>query len=99
MLPIVASATEATVSQTSTNPSGCRKYPVVITGGNSGIGYQAALLLAARHANVVIACPSLDRARAAASSIADAHPGAAVEVMELDLASVSFDRAVTWSLK
>lgn len=62
---------------------------VVITGGNSGIGYEAALVLAARHANVVIACRSLDRARTAASAIANAHPGAAVKVMELDLANLA----------
>ena len=66
---------------------------VVITGGNSGIGYEAALVLAARHANVVIACRSLDRARTAASAIANAHPGAGVKVMELDLANLASVRA------
>jgi len=65
----------------------------IITGGNSGIGYEAASGLAARHANVVIACRSLDRARTAASAIANAHPGAAVEVMEVDLASLASVRA------
>jgi NAD(P)-dependent dehydrogenase (short-subunit alcohol dehydrogenase family) len=66
---------------------------IVITGGNSGIGYEAALVVAARHANVVIACRSLDRARTAASAIANAHPGAAVGIMKLDLANLASVRA------
>jgi NAD(P)-dependent dehydrogenase (short-subunit alcohol dehydrogenase family) len=68
---------------------------VVVTGGNSGIGYEAALVLAARHANVVIACRSLDRAGIAASAIAKAHPDAAIEVTELDLANLASVRAFT----
>jgi NAD(P)-dependent dehydrogenase (short-subunit alcohol dehydrogenase family) len=66
---------------------------VVVTGSNSGIGYEAALMLAHRHANVVIACRSLDKARVAASAIIATHPGAAVEVMELDLANLASVRA------
>jgi NAD(P)-dependent dehydrogenase (short-subunit alcohol dehydrogenase family) len=60
--------------------SGLSSRTVVITGGNSGVCYEAALVLAARHDNVVIACRSLDSASAAASAIAGAHPVAAVEV-------------------
>ena len=74
----------------------CRIFPgrtFVITGGNSGIGYEAALVFAASRAKVVIACRSLDRARTAASAIVNAHPGAAVEVMEVDLASLASVRS------
>jgi len=66
---------------------------VAITGGNSGIGYEAALVFARRHASVVIACRSVEKGRAAASAITAAHPGAAIEVMELDLASLASVRA------
>ncbi len=66
---------------------------VVVTGGNSGIGYEAAMVFVRRGANVVIACRSLDKARAAASAITAAHPGAAIEVMELDLANLASVRA------
>lgn len=64
---------------------------IVITGGNSGLGYEAALALARKHATVVLACRDLDKARAAAAQIAAATPAApaAVEVMQLDLASLA----------
>ena len=66
---------------------------VVITGGNSGIGYEAARVLARRHASVVIASRSVEKAGTAASAITAAHPGAALEVMELDLANLASVRA------
>ena len=66
---------------------------VIVTGGNSGIGYEAALRFAEKKAQMVLACRSLEKARAAAGAIVAAHPGAAVEVMELDLASLNSVRA------
>ena len=66
---------------------------IVITGANSGLGYEAALELARKRATVVLACRNLDKARAATARIVAAVPGAAVEVMELDLASLASVRA------
>ena len=66
---------------------------VVVTGGNSGIGYEAALQFAEKGAQVVLACRSLEKARAAAGAIAATYPKAAVEVMELDLANLGSVRA------
>ncbi len=61
---------------------------IIVTGGNSGIGYAAALEFARKHGTVVLACRSLEKGRAAADQIARTHPGAAVEVMQLDLSSL-----------
>jgi NAD(P)-dependent dehydrogenase (short-subunit alcohol dehydrogenase family) len=58
---------------------------IVVTGGNSGIGFQAAGEFARKGASVVLACRSIEKARAAATQITAAHPHTAVEVMELDL--------------
>lgn len=66
---------------------------IVITGGNSGIGYEAALEFVRKGAQVVLACRNLNKAREAASRIASAHPGGRVEVMELDLSSLASVRA------
>jgi hypothetical protein len=66
---------------------------VVVTGGNSGIGYEAALEFARHHAQVVLACRSMNKAAAAAAQIATGAPGAKVEVMQLDLASLASVRA------
>ncbi|MDB5107759.1 MAG: Short-chain dehydrogenase [Candidatus Binatus sp.] len=66
---------------------------IIITGGNSGIGYEAALEFAGHHARVVLACRSLEKARAAAAQIAGIHPGATVDVIQLELSSLKSVRA------
>lgn len=60
----------------------------VITGANSGIGYEAAAVLAARGAHVVMAVRNLDKGAAARDRIVAASPGAEVTLQELDLTSL-----------
>jgi NAD(P)-dependent dehydrogenase (short-subunit alcohol dehydrogenase family) len=60
----------------------------IVTGANSGIGYEAALQLAKKGAHVVLACRSPERSQAAADRIAAAAPGAKLELAPLDLASL-----------
>jgi hypothetical protein len=71
----------------------------VITGANSGIGYQAALQLAGRGAQVVLACRDQRKGRAAVEAITAAHPSAAVTVMELDLADLASIRRFADALR
>lgn len=66
---------------------------IVITGANSGIGYEAALVLASKGADVVLACRSPERAELALSSLRSAYPAAKAKVMRLDLASLASVRA------
>lgn len=66
---------------------------IVVTGGNSGIGYCAALELARKGARVVLACRDQSKASKAADAIRAAHANAAVDVMALDLASLASVRA------
>src|SRR4051794_30502234 len=72
---------------------------VVITGANSGIGYEAAALLAARGASVVMAVRNLDKGGAARDKILAASPGADVSVKQLDLTSLDSVRAAADALR
>ncbi|GAA3607753.1 oxidoreductase [Microlunatus ginsengisoli] len=66
----------------------------VITGGNSGIGFEAAKVLAGRGARVVLAVRSTEKGDQAAREI-----GGATEVRQLDLADLASVRAFAdgWS--
>jgi NAD(P)-dependent dehydrogenase (short-subunit alcohol dehydrogenase family) len=78
------------------------RHTIVITGGNSGLGYACArtLLTASPPWHVVLACRDLGRANAAVETLRPAAlPGAKVEAMELDLASLASVRAFAAALK
>jgi NAD(P)-dependent dehydrogenase (short-subunit alcohol dehydrogenase family) len=57
----------------------------IVTGANSGIGYETALELAQKGATVVMACRSLLKAESAANEIRQTNPSGEVVVMKLDL--------------
>jgi len=61
----------------------------VVTGGNAGIGYFTAEQLASAGARVVLASRSAEKARRAVASISAQVPGAALEIVPLDLSSLS----------
>ncbi|MEP6895426.1 MAG: oxidoreductase [Chloroflexota bacterium] len=61
---------------------------VMVTGGNSGIGYEAGLALAGKNAQVILAVRDMDKGEEAARVIRKRYPQAQVTVMELDLADL-----------
>jgi NAD(P)-dependent dehydrogenase (short-subunit alcohol dehydrogenase family) len=71
----------------------------VITGANTGLGYETAAALAAKGAHVVLAVRNLDKGKDAAHRIEQATPGAQVALQELDLTSLAFVRAAADELR
>ncbi len=66
---------------------------VVITGANSGIGLEAARVLVAKGAHVVLACRNPAKATDAESLLRAETPNASVEVMALDVSRLASVRA------
>ena len=60
----------------------------IVTGSNSGIGFETARALAGKGATVVMACRSFDKANPKADEIRAELPGSQVEVMQLDLSDL-----------
>ena len=60
----------------------------VVTGANTGIGFETAAILAHHGAHVVLAVRNLDKGQRAAAQIIAARPDALVTVQQLDLGSL-----------
>ncbi|MGH2633278.1 MAG: oxidoreductase [Tepidiformaceae bacterium] len=61
---------------------------VLITGASSGIGFGAASVLAGKGATVIVAARNAEKAGDARDQLVGQHPGATVELLALDLASL-----------
>ena len=61
----------------------------IITGANTGIGFETAAALAAKNATVVMACRNRQKAEDAMVRIHERTPDAKLEFIELDLASLA----------
>lgn len=72
---------------------------VLITGANSGIGFETATVLAGKGAHVVLAVRDPAKGRQSAAAINDRYPGADVAVQRLDLASLDSVRNAVEELK
>jgi NAD(P)-dependent dehydrogenase (short-subunit alcohol dehydrogenase family) len=60
----------------------------LVTGANSGIGYQAAVELARHGAHVLLGCRNAAKGQAASELLMRKAPGASAEVVSLDMASL-----------
>ncbi|WP_420628938.1 oxidoreductase [Candidatus Leptofilum sp.] len=72
---------------------------VIITGGNSGLGFETAKELARKGTHTILACRNMEKAGAAWSAIRAEIPEAKGELMELDLASLASVRRFAASFK
>jgi NAD(P)-dependent dehydrogenase (short-subunit alcohol dehydrogenase family) len=71
----------------------------VVTGANTGLGFETARVLAARGASVVLAVRDIEKGKRAAARIAGTAPGADVMVQPLDLTSLDSIRAAADQLR
>jgi NAD(P)-dependent dehydrogenase (short-subunit alcohol dehydrogenase family) len=66
---------------------------VIVTGANTGIGFEAAKVLAAKGARVLLACRDQGKAEGAMARIRETAPGADVAFLPLDQADLASIRA------
>jgi len=76
-----------------------RGKTAVVTGANTGLGFQTARLLATHGAAVVLACRNPAKAATAAGQLRRLAPGAQVQTLELDLAALDSVRAAAQWLR
>jgi NAD(P)-dependent dehydrogenase (short-subunit alcohol dehydrogenase family) len=60
---------------------------IIVTGGNSGLGLASVKALAAKRAEVIMACRSVQRGNEARKLLLKDQPKAKIKVMELDLSN------------
>jgi NAD(P)-dependent dehydrogenase (short-subunit alcohol dehydrogenase family) len=71
----------------------------IVTGSNTGLGFETALVLAARGARVVLAVRDVAKGEAAVARIVERAPRADVTVQRLDAGSLASVRAAAEELK
>jgi NAD(P)-dependent dehydrogenase (short-subunit alcohol dehydrogenase family) len=71
----------------------------IVTGANSGLGYDTAAVLADKGAHVVLAVRNVDKGKEAADRIKAASPNAVVAVQELNLSSLDSVRRAADDLR
>jgi NAD(P)-dependent dehydrogenase (short-subunit alcohol dehydrogenase family) len=72
---------------------------MIVTGANSGIGYEAAKEFARKGAQTILACRSMDKAQFALDKIQIEIPDAQAEIMQLDLANMESVRQFAEAFK
>src|SRR6516162_6938722 len=82
-----------TANWTSEDVPGQQGRLAVVTGANTGLGFETAQVLVGRGASVVLAVRDIDKGKRAAARIAGTAPGADVTVQPLDLTSLDSIRA------
>jgi NAD(P)-dependent dehydrogenase (short-subunit alcohol dehydrogenase family) len=72
---------------------------VVVTGANTGIGFESAAVLAQRGAVTILACRDTGKGERAAARLSAATPAVTVSVVRLDLASLDSVRAAAAQIR
>lgn len=65
----------------------------IVTGGNSGLGYESVKALARKNAHVILAARNNEKAHAARATLLKEVPNGSIEIMPLDLSDLESVRA------
>jgi len=84
---------EAPMPWTERDASDLSGKVAIVTGANSGIGLEAARMLAEKGAELVMACRNASKAESAAGIVRTAAPDAKVRVEPLDLSNLASVRS------
>src|SRR5215467_6601260 len=84
---------------TSEDVPGQQGRVAVVTGANTGLGFETAQVLAAHGASVVLAVRDTEKGKQAAARIAGTAPSADVTIQHLDLTSLDSIRAAAGELR
>lgn len=58
---------------------------IIVTGGNSGLGYESVKAFALKGAEVILACRTIEKGEKAKAEIMQFKPAGSIEVMKIDL--------------
>lgn len=72
---------------------------IIVTGGNSGLGYEAVKVFSRKNADVVLASRNIERGETAKETIIAEFPNAKIKVMKLDLGDLSSVHEFAYSFK
>lgn len=61
---------------------------IIVTGGNSGLGFETVKSLSAKGAETILACRNIEKGKSAKEQILKECPNAQIDVMSLDLADL-----------
>ena len=88
------------LTQSSSDKSATSVKRVLVTGGNSGIGFALCRQLAADHGcHVYLGSRSVGKGQKAVAAIKSAHPGVKVELIQVDVSSDESVKAAATKIK
>lgn len=72
---------------------------IIVTGGNSGLGFESVKAFAEKGAEVILACRVIEKGEDAKAEILKQNPGGKIEVAEIDLADLKSVRRFSSNFK
>lgn len=66
-----------------------KEKTIIVTGGNSGLGYESVKAFALKGARVILACRNIEKGEKAKNEILNSKPSGEIIVMKLDLANLN----------